>query len=33
MRNVLEDSRRQNQNTHFMLNKSIFENRTVYEIM
>jgi hypothetical protein len=32
MRNVLDISRRENQNAHFKLN-NVFENRTVYETM
>ena len=32
MRNVLDKSCRENQNTHFMFN-NFFENRAVYEIM
>ena len=33
MRNVLDKSCRENQNTHFIFNKLFFENRAVYEIM
>jgi len=33
MRNVSDESCRENQNTHFMFNNSIFENRAVYETM
>ena len=33
MRNVVEKSCRENQNTHFMFNNFFSENRTVYEIM
>jgi hypothetical protein len=34
MRNVLDISCKENQNTHFMFNNFFFsENRTVYEIM
>jgi len=32
MRSVSDKIRKENQNTHFMFNKSVFENRTVYEI-
>ena len=32
MRNVLDESCRENRNTHFMF-KNFFENRTVYELM
>ena len=33
MRNVLDKSCRENQNTHFMFNNFLPENRTVYKIM
>jgi hypothetical protein len=33
MRNVLDKSCRENQNTHFMFNNFVFENRALYEIM
>jgi hypothetical protein len=33
MRNVSDKSCKENQNTHFRFNNSIFENRAVYEIM
>jgi len=33
MRNVSEESCRENQNTHFVFNNFFFENPTVYEIM
>ena len=33
MRNVLDKSCRENQNTHFMFNNFFSENRAVYEIM
>ena len=33
MRNVSDESCWENQNTHFMFNNSIFENRAVYEAM
>jgi len=32
MRNVSDESCRENQNRHFTFNNSIFENRAVYEI-
>jgi hypothetical protein len=31
MRNVPDENCRENQNTHFMFNKFLFENRAVYE--
>jgi len=33
MRNVSDESCRENQNTHFVFSNFIFENRVVYEIM
>ena len=33
MRNVLEKSCTENQNTHFMFNNFFFENRAIYDIM
>jgi hypothetical protein len=33
MRNVLDKSCRENQNTHFMINNFFFGNSAVYEIM
>ena len=33
MRNVSDQSSRENQNTDFMLNNFFFENRAIYEIM
>ena len=33
MRNDLDKSRRENQNTHFRLHNFLSENRAVYEIM
>ena len=33
MRNILDKSCRENQNTHFMFSNFFPENRTVYEIM
>jgi hypothetical protein len=33
MRNVLDESRRDNRNTHFMFSNFFSENRAVYEIM
>ena len=33
MRNVLDKSRRENQNTHFIFNNFLLENRAVCEIM
>ena len=33
MRNVLDKSRRENKNTHFVFNNFFSENRTVHEIL
>jgi hypothetical protein len=33
MRNVLDKSCRENQNTHFVFNNGFFEDRAVYETM
>jgi len=33
MRNVLDKSSKENQNTHFQFSNFFFENRAVYEIM
>jgi len=33
MKNVSDDSCRENQNTHFVFSNFFFENRAVYEIM
>jgi hypothetical protein len=33
MRNILDQSYRGNQNTHFVFHNFFFENRAVYEIM